>query len=139
VRSDHGVEAGKTLSRWIERYDIMGRPADPKFFDQVEKAKMHKEQAEVLCRQASKRRTRNALRLRSTSSTRIIAKGIRTIICPHRLNTIDAGTARDHASFVSGQGVRGEESGATGRRDGQRSPEPMRGGVAHSAWWRQSY
>ncbi len=34
----------------------------PKLLDQVEKAKMHKEQAEVLCRRASKRRTRNALR-----------------------------------------------------------------------------
>jgi len=34
----------------------------PKLLDQLQKAKMHKEQAEMLCRQASKRRTRNALR-----------------------------------------------------------------------------
>ena len=35
---------------------------EPKLLDQVRKAKMHKEQAEMLCRQASKRRTKNALR-----------------------------------------------------------------------------
>ena len=35
---------------------------EPKLLDQLQKAKMHKEQAEMLCRQASKRRTRNALR-----------------------------------------------------------------------------
>jgi hypothetical protein len=34
----------------------------PKLLDQLQKAKTHKEQAEMLCRQASKRRTRNALR-----------------------------------------------------------------------------
>jgi hypothetical protein len=33
-----------------------------KLVDDLQKAKMHKEQAEMLCRQASKRRTKNALR-----------------------------------------------------------------------------
>ena len=34
----------------------------PKLLDQLQKAKTHKEKAEMLCRQASKRRTRHALR-----------------------------------------------------------------------------
>src|SRR5262249_44029230 len=34
----------------------------PKLLDQLQKAKTHKEKAEMLCRQASKRRTRKALR-----------------------------------------------------------------------------
>jgi hypothetical protein len=34
----------------------------PKLLDQLQKAKTHKEKAETLCRQASKRRTRHALR-----------------------------------------------------------------------------
>ncbi len=34
----------------------------PKLLDQIQKAKTHKEKAEMLCRQASKRRTRRALR-----------------------------------------------------------------------------
>ena len=34
----------------------------PKLLDQLQKAKTHKEKAEMLCRQASKRRTRKGLR-----------------------------------------------------------------------------
>ena len=34
----------------------------PKLLDQLQKAKTHEEKAEMLCRQASKRRTRHALR-----------------------------------------------------------------------------
>ncbi len=66
-----GVPAGPTFVSIDCRLvvliaDVQGASAlgalQTKLLDQLQKAKMHKEQAEVLCRQASKRRTRNALR-----------------------------------------------------------------------------
>jgi parallel beta-helix repeat protein len=55
----------------------------PKLLDQLEKAKMHKEQAETLCRQANKRRTRNALRPAINKMTQFVrtlgSRRVRTI------------------------------------------------------------
>ncbi len=45
----------------------------PKLLDELQNAKMHKEQAEMLCRQASKRRTRNALRPAINRVARFVA------------------------------------------------------------------